>query len=121
MKRLLKSFSVSAAGVLLVAGVAVGQSAGSTETTPATGMSSTASASPDKFKCENANLVRRVEINREQPGNAVPCVVNYYKDTENPGQMQVLWRSQNEEGFCSDKVAAFIDKLSGWGWSCNAL
>jgi len=41
------------------------------------------------------------------------------KDTEVPGQVQTLWTAENEENYCKDKAADFVDKLKSWGWSCS--
>ncbi len=62
-------------------------------------------------------MVRRVEILTE-PGVSVPCEVHYYKDTEAPGERQVLWSASNEAGYCEKRTEDFIAKLQGWGWSC---
>ena len=72
-----------------------------------------------KHQCTHGDLVRRVEIFTE-PGMTVPCEVHYYKDTEAPGETQVLWSAQAEEGYCETKAQEFIAKLQGWGWSCGA-
>jgi hypothetical protein len=72
----------------------------------------------DKYRCSEGNLERRVEIIYE-PGRAVPCVVQYFKDTEAPGETQVLWRAQNESGYCESKAAAFIEQLDSQGWNCS--
>jgi hypothetical protein len=73
----------------------------------------------DNYQCTNGDLVRRVEILYE-PGRAVPCEVQYYKDTEAPDAPQVLWRAQNESGYCESKTAAFIEQLESQGWSCGS-
>ena len=70
------------------------------------------------YVCNNADLQRRVQVIYE-PGVTVPCEVHYYKDTEAPGESQVLWRALNEEGYCEAKAAEFASKLEGWGWDCN--
>ena len=72
-----------------------------------------------KYQCTHGDLVRRVEIFTE-PGMTVPCEVHYFKDTEAPGETQVLWSAQAEEGYCAAKAEEFISKLQGWGWSCGA-
>ena len=72
----------------------------------------------DKYRCTNGSLERRVEILYE-PGRAVPCEVQYFKDTEAPGQTQVLWSAQNESGYCESKTAAFIAQLESQGWNCS--
>jgi len=72
-----------------------------------------------KFQCTHGDLSRRVEIYTE-PGVTVPCEVHYYKDTEAPGETQVLWSAQALEGYCAQKADEFVAKLQGWGWNCSA-
>ena len=73
----------------------------------------------NNYQCSLNDLTRRVEIFYET-GVTVPCEVHYYKDTEMPGERQVLWRAANEEGYCEAKAAEFVQKLEGMGWSCTA-
>ena len=70
-------------------------------------------------QCTNGDLVRRVVIMSE-PGVSVPCEVHYYKDTEAPGDSQVLWSASSQDGYCEERASEFIAKLEGWGWSCGA-
>ncbi len=72
-----------------------------------------------KYTCDLQGMTRRVEISYEVPGSSVPCSVNYYKDTEVPGEVNTLWTANNVEGYCEEKAAAFVDKLGSWGWSCQ--
>jgi hypothetical protein len=74
--------------------------------------------SDGKYQCSYGELQRRVEILTE-PGVTVPCEVHYYKDTEAPGETQVLWSAAAQEGFCESKAEEFIAKLEGWGWDCG--
>ena len=73
-----------------------------------------------EYRCAQAGLQRRVAIVYETDA-AVPCEVHYFKDTEAPGEREVLWNAQNETGYCESQAQAFIEKLEGWGWECNAL
>lgn len=73
----------------------------------------------NNYQCRMNDLTRRVEVFYET-GVSVPCEVHYYKDTEAPGERQVLWRAMNQEGYCESQATAFIDKLEGMGWSCAA-
>lgn len=73
----------------------------------------------DSYVCSNGDLQRRVVIVRETD-LAVPCEVYYFKDTEAPGESQVLWRAMSEEGYCEGQARAFIEQLASWGWNCNA-
>ena len=72
----------------------------------------------NKFQCSYADMQRRVEIYHE-PGVNVPCEVHYYKDSEMPGERQVLWSAQSESGYCERNANEFIAKLEGWGWDCS--
>jgi len=73
----------------------------------------------NSFQCRSGELTRRIEVFYEA-GVSVPCEVHYYKDTESPGEREVLWRAMNQEGYCESQAAAFVEKLEGMGWSCNA-
>jgi len=72
----------------------------------------------NKYTCTLGDLTRRVEVVAE-PGVSVPCEVHYYKDDEMPGERQVLWSAQNEQGFCEARAQEFAQQLSGWGWNCG--
>lgn len=69
-------------------------------------------------ECTYGDMVRRVVIMSE-PGVSVPCEVHYYKDTEAPGEKEVLWSAASQEGYCESKTGEFIAKLEGWGWDCG--
>ncbi|HEX9875632.1 MAG TPA: hypothetical protein VGC50_03140 [Gammaproteobacteria bacterium] len=69
------------------------------------------------YRCVNGDLVRRVEILYET-GVAVPCEVHYFKDTEAPGQREVLWVARNQSGYCEARTQEFIAELGGLGWQC---
>jgi len=70
------------------------------------------------YQCTMGELTRRVEIMHET-GVTVPCEVHYYKDTEAPGERQVLWRAMSEEGYCEAKTTEFVAKLASMGWDCG--
>ncbi len=70
------------------------------------------------YQCTHGDLTRRVEILTD-PGVSVPCEVHYHKDTEAPGERQVLWSATKEVGYCERKTEEFIAKLRGWGWDCG--
>ncbi len=70
------------------------------------------------YQCTYGDLQRRVEILYET-GVTVPCEVHYYKDTEAPGEPQVLWRAMSEEGYCERKAQEFVAKLGELGWTCG--
>ncbi len=71
-----------------------------------------------KYQCMYGEMQRRVEIMTE-PGLEVPCSVHYFKDTEAPGEQQVLWSAENDGSYCRTKAMEFVAKLEGWGWDCG--
>lgn len=73
----------------------------------------------NSYRCTLGANVRRVQIFYET-GVAVPCEVQYFKDTEAPGERQVLWRALHESGYCEARTREFIAKLEGLGWQCEA-
>lgn len=72
----------------------------------------------EKYKCTYGDMQRRVEIAHE-PGVEVPCSVHYFKDTELPGEQQVLWSADSDPAYCQNKAVEFVAKLEGWGWDCG--
>ena len=72
----------------------------------------------EKYQCTYGDMQRRVEILHE-PGVEAPCSVHYYKDTEMPGEQQVLWSAENDGNYCRTKTLEFVAKLEGWGWDCG--
>jgi hypothetical protein len=71
------------------------------------------------YQCSFDGNQRRIEILTE-PGVTVPCEVHYFKDTEMPGESQVLWTATTEAGYCESKAEEFVAKLREWGWDCGA-
>ena len=78
-----------------------------------------AAQSENNYRCTYNDLVRRVEIVYET-GVAVPCEVHYYKDSEAPGERQVLWQAFNESGYCESQTRDFVARLESMGWACAA-
>jgi len=74
--------------------------------------------SSDTYQCTMSDLTRRVEIAREG-GASVPCEVLYFKDSEAPGERQVLWSATNDAGYCESQAQGFVQKLEGLGWTCD--
>ncbi len=74
----------------------------------------------DKSLCKIGDVMRRIEIQYYDEQNSVPCEVHYYKETEEPGADRMLWRADNETGFCENKMNAFVGELTGFGWYCES-
>lgn len=68
--------------------------------------------------CTQGKNKRVVEITVDDAAKKAPCKVHYKKETEKPGDDQVIYNSANNGKFCEEKAKAFVDKLTGMGWSC---
>lgn len=77
------------------------------------------SAAGTVVTCSQGQQKRTVGVTSQDPAKGVPCEVHYKKETEQPGHDQVLYTATNEVSFCEAKAKAFVEKLTGLGWSCN--
>ena len=77
------------------------------------------SQSHSGYTCTYGELTRRVVVMSE-PGVSVPCEVQYFKDSEAPGESRVLWSASRQEGYCEARAAEFAAKLENWGWRCSS-
>jgi hypothetical protein len=75
-------------------------------------------AQAGETQCTYGDLVRRIVIMTE-PGVSVPCEVHYFKDTEAPGEDEVLWRATRQSGYCEEKAAGLVAGLEQSGWDCR--
>ncbi len=70
-----------------------------------------------KEVCEQGSMTRVVTVVYTEPGQPVPCEVLYEKPTEH--QSLILWRAQNQTGYCEAQAQKFVEKLKTLGWSCS--
>jgi hypothetical protein len=77
-----------------------------------------APAQSPETQCKYGDMVRRIVIMTE-PGVSVPCEVHYFKDTEAPGEDEVLWRASRQAGYCEEKAAGLVVMLEETGWDCT--
>ena len=70
--------------------------------------------------CTMMSLERTVELRYQNPGEAVPCEIGYSKQSEGFDD-QVLWRAEHEAGYCEARFDEFVDRLRGFGWSCEEV
>jgi hypothetical protein len=75
-------------------------------------------AQAGETQCTYGDLVRRIVIMTE-PGVSVPCEVHYFKDTEAPGEDEVLWRATRQAGYCEENAAGLVAGLEQSGWDCR--
>jgi len=71
------------------------------------------------YRCTNGDQVRRIEI-VYVTGEAVPCEVHYFKDTEAPGAREIPWNAQSQAGYCEARAGELVANLRGGGWTCTA-
>lgn len=67
--------------------------------------------------CTQDSRVRKVTLSTDDEGSA--CKVFYIKETEMPGVEKVLWSAKQKSDYCQEQATAFVEKLKGWGWSCQ--
>ena len=69
------------------------------------------------YVCKLDDSVRLIEVAYLVPDQTVPCEVRYQKDDEAPN---VIWRADNQEGFCENKAQVLKQKQEAWGFSCHS-
>ena len=69
--------------------------------------------------CTNKGKTRSINVTYEDPQKKNNCKVIYHKETENPGNEQVLWTAKVEYNYCQTKAKDFVARLEGWGWNCK--
>lgn len=76
-------------------------------------------AAADAWTCAQDGLVREVTVFYPNAPAPLPCEVFYTKRHEN-GLPRALWSASNEAGYCARKAEAFVARLRGLGWQCEA-
>ena len=71
-----------------------------------------------EYSC-NANGKERIMSLRTRPTSNSLCDV-YYQKPDEGFQPVILWRAENDLGFCEEKLVTLVDKLTVAGWSCQA-
>ena len=68
--------------------------------------------------CKKATSIREIDIVYSEPGYKLPCEVTYKKN-ESP-EIKILWRAQNQPGYCEQKAKEFIETFETQGWICKS-
>jgi len=75
---------------------------------------SSAATANETYICKHDTQIRQIQVVYASDSAKVPCEVTYDK-----GQGAVSkWQAQNQEGYCEEKAAEFVEKQKGWGWEC---
>lgn len=69
------------------------------------------------YRCSLEDSQRLIQIIYLVPDQEVPCEVHYHKD----GEQELLWRADNQGGFCERKAENFAEQHQEWGFACQAL
>ncbi|MCP8898882.1 hypothetical protein [Gilvimarinus xylanilyticus] len=70
-----------------------------------------------QYVCQLDGEQRLIEVAYLLPDQAVPCEVRYRKNDE---ELQVLWRADNQEGYCESKANQLMKEQREWGFECAA-
>ncbi|WP_417345109.1 hypothetical protein [Ferrimonas sp.] len=68
----------------------------------------------DEYICRNGEMERRIQVIYPQ-GAPLPCEVHYVKGSDS----KVLWRAQNEAGYCEAKAQEFAAKQKTLYFPCE--
>jgi hypothetical protein len=68
-------------------------------------------------ECVYGEISRTIEVVYSDPGQPLPCEVIYSKSEQS--SIEVLWRADNEADYCEVKASQLIEKLTGFGWTCD--
>ncbi|HEY7884707.1 MAG TPA: hypothetical protein VIC08_07120 [Cellvibrionaceae bacterium] len=68
------------------------------------------------YSCKLQDEVRLIEVVYLLPEQTVPCEVRYQKNQEEP---EVLWRANNQEGFCEIEAQKLKRNQESWGFTCE--
>ena len=75
------------------------------------------SALANPTECAYGEISRTIEVVYSDPGQPLPCEVIYSKSERS--SIEVLWRADNEADYCEVKASELIEKLTGFGWTCD--
>ena len=69
--------------------------------------------------CQRNDLVRQIEVELAQDGDGLPCQV-VWRDAAGSDQSVLVWRSDTQLGFCTEKARELVHQLVDGGWTCDA-
>lgn len=82
------------------------------------GLSASVLAEPNyHYVCTQAPDVRIIEVAYLVPEQKVPCEVRYKKED---AESSILWRADNQEGFCESRAQYLVEKQREWGFECKS-
>lgn len=70
-------------------------------------------------RCQRGELLRQVRVQFARDGDGLPCQV-IWQNTAGSGQRELVWSSDSQLDFCTDKARELVHQLTDGGWTCEA-
>ena len=71
-----------------------------------------------EVRCERNELTRQVEVQLAQDGDGLPCRV-IWQNATGPDPRKLVWRSDSQLDFCTEKARELVHQLIDGGWTCD--
>ena len=69
-------------------------------------------------RCQRGDLVRQIEVQFTQDGDGLPCRV-IWRSSPGSDQRELVWRSDSQLDFCTEKARQLVHRLLDGGWACD--
>jgi hypothetical protein len=70
-------------------------------------------------RCQRNELVRQIEVQLAQDGDGLPCQV-VWQNSGGFDDRKLVWRSDAQLEYCTEKARQLVHQLIGRGWTCDA-
>jgi hypothetical protein len=76
-------------------------------------------ATDEAYMCRNGERERRIELQRADAPNRLPCQVIYWRDANRSDDREPMWEAAHDFGFCIERTRDLVQRLEEAGWSCQ--
>jgi hypothetical protein len=70
-------------------------------------------------RCQRNELARQIEVQFAQDGDGLPCQV-VWQNSGGADERKLVWRSDAQLDFCTEKARQLVHQLIDRGWTCDA-
>jgi hypothetical protein len=70
-------------------------------------------------RCQRNELVRQIDVQFAQDGDGLPCQV-VWQNSAGSDETKLVWRSDAQLDFCTEKARRLVHQLIDRGWTCDA-
>jgi hypothetical protein len=70
-------------------------------------------------RCQRNELARQVDVHFAQDGDGLPCQV-VWQNSGSADERKLVWRSDAQLDFCTEKARQLVHQLIDGGWMCDA-